>query len=59
MKKLFIALLSVLMVAGAAYAAEYDFSGMINTRGSWINNSGSISDDSEDYMYYDMEFDAP
>jgi len=58
MKKLFIVTLAVLFFAGAAYAVEYDYSGMINTRGSWINNSGSISDDSEDYMYYDMEFDS-
>ena len=58
MKKLFIVTLAVLFFAGAAYAVEYDYSGMINTRGSWINNSGSTSDDSEDYMYYDMEFDS-
>jgi hypothetical protein len=58
MKKLFIITLAVLFFAGAAYAVEYDYSGMINTRGSWINNSGSTSDDSEDYMYYDMEFDS-
>ena len=58
MKKLFIVTLAVLFAAGAAYAVEYDYSGMINTRGSYIDNSGSISDDSYDYMYYDMEFDS-
>jgi hypothetical protein len=58
MKKLFIITLAVLFAAGTAYAVEYDYSGMINTRGSYIDNSGSISDDSYDYMYYDMEFDS-
>jgi hypothetical protein len=58
MKKLFIITLAVLFAAGTAYAVEYDWSGMINTRGSYIDNSGSISDDSYDYMYYDMEFDS-
>ena len=58
MKKLFIVTLAVLFFAGAAYAVDYDYSGMLNTRGSYIDNSGSISDDSEDYMYYDMEFDS-
>ena len=58
MKKLFIVTLAVLFFAGAAYAVEYDYSGMINTRGSWINNSGSTAEDAYDYMYYDMEFDS-
>ena len=58
MKKLFIVTLSVLFFAGAAYAVEYDYSGMINTRGSYLSNDGSISDDAYDYMYYDMEFDS-
>ncbi len=58
MKKLFIITLAVLFAAGTAYAVEYDYSGMINTRGSYIDNSGSISDDSYDYMIYDMEFDS-
>ena len=58
MKKLFIVTLAVLFFAGAAYAVDYDYTGMLNTRGSYIDNSGSISDDSEDYMYYDMEFDS-
>ncbi len=58
MKKFFIVTLAVLFAAGTAYAVEYDYSGMINTRGSYIDNSGSISDDSFDYMYYDMEFDS-
>jgi hypothetical protein len=58
MKKLFIVTLAVLFFAGAAYAVDYDYSGMLNTRGSYINNSGSTSDDAYDYMYYDMEFDS-
>jgi hypothetical protein len=58
MKKLFIITLAVLFAAGTAYAVEYDWSGMINTRGSYIDNSGSTSDDSYDYMIYDMEFDS-
>ena len=36
MKKLFIITLAVLFAAGTAYAVEYDYSGMINTRGSYI-----------------------
>ena len=58
MKKLLIITLAVLFAAGAAYAVEYDYSGMLNTRGSYIDNSGSIADKSYDYMYYDMEFDS-
>jgi hypothetical protein len=69
MKKIFIALLSVLMVAGYVYAAEeeasiFDFSGMINTRGSYISNGADVTvrpgeeEKAGDYMYYDMEFDA-
>ena len=58
MKKLLIITLAVLFAAGAAYAVEYDYSGMINTRGSYIDNSGSIAEKSYDYMYYDMEFDS-
>jgi hypothetical protein len=58
MKKLFIVTLAVLFFAGAAYAVEYDFSGMINTRGTYIDNETGTSDDPGDYMDYDMEFDG-
>lgn len=65
MKKLFIVTLAVLFAAGAAYAVEYDFTGMINTRGLYLeNNSGLQGDkntfpgDTSDFMFYDMEFDA-
>jgi hypothetical protein len=63
MKKLFIALFSVLLVAGFVYAAEeeasmFNFSGMINTRGTYIDNTSGTSDDPGDYMDYDMEFDG-
>ena len=60
MKKLLIITLAVLFAAGAAYAVEYDYSGMINTRGSYIDNwSGEFDkDEAGDYMYYDMEFDS-
>ncbi|MFC1876480.1 hypothetical protein ACFL2E_04305 [Thermodesulfobacteriota bacterium] len=65
MKKLFIILFSVLMVAGFVYAAEeeeegtvFDFSGMINTRGSYLDNDTGELEDAGDYMYYDMEFDG-
>jgi hypothetical protein len=58
MKKLFIVTLAVLFLSGAAYAVEYDYSGMINTRGSYISNSTGESSDAGNYMYYDMEFDS-
>ena len=69
MKKLFIALLSVLMAAGFVYAAEeeasiFDFSGMLNTRGSYIENGADLQtlpgeeEKAGNYMYYDMEFDG-
>ena len=63
MKKLLTALFSVLMVAGFVYAAEeeasiYDFSGMINTRGSYLSNDTGEAEDAGDYTYYDMEFDG-
>jgi hypothetical protein len=60
MKKFFIAMLAVLFVAGAAYAAApaMDFSGMINTRGTYVSNETGFDPDPGDYMYYDMEFDA-
>jgi hypothetical protein len=58
MKKLFIISIAVLFLSGAAYAVDYDYSGMINTRGSYISNSGSIAEEAYDYMYYDMEFDS-
>jgi hypothetical protein len=60
MKKFFIAMLAVLFVAGAAYAAApaMDFSGMINTRGQYFSNDNAVTEDSGNYMIYDMEFDA-
>jgi hypothetical protein len=60
MKKFFIAMLAVLFVAGAAYAAApaMDFSGMINTRGTYVSNETGVQAKAADYMYYDMEFDA-
>jgi hypothetical protein len=60
MKKFLIAMLAVLFVAGAAYAAApaMDFSGMINTRGTYVSNETGFDPDPGDYMYYDMEFDA-
>jgi hypothetical protein len=64
MKKIFIALLSLLMVAGFAYAAEeeagtmFDFSGMINTDGVYVSNDTGFEKDARDYMFYEMEFDA-
>jgi hypothetical protein len=60
MKKFFIAMLAVLFVAGAAYAAApaMDFSGMINTRGQYFSNDDGVTKDAGNYMIYDMEFDA-
>jgi len=58
MKKLFIITLAVLFLSGAAYAVEYDFSGMINTRGTYISNSSGEQEEAGSYMDYDMEFDA-
>jgi hypothetical protein len=60
MKKFFIGLLAVMFVAGAAYAGapDMDFSGMINTRGQYFSNDDAVTEDSGDYMIYDMEFDA-
>ena len=42
MKKLFIITLAVLFAAGAAYAVEYDYSGMINTRGTYLDNDSGL-----------------
>jgi hypothetical protein len=60
MKKLFLITLAVLFVAGAAYAGapDMDFSGMINTRGQYFSNDDGVTEDSGNYMIYDMEFDA-
>ena len=60
MKKFFIGLLAVMFFAGMAYAEapDMDFSGMINTRGTYISNDSGVSDDPGEYMKYDMEFDA-
>jgi hypothetical protein len=58
MKKLFIVTLAVLFAAGAAYAVDYDYSGMINTRGTYISNSSGEEEDAGNYMDYDMEFDS-
>jgi hypothetical protein len=64
MKKIFIALFSVLMVAGFAYAAEeeagtmFDFSGMINTAGVYVKNDSGVQEDAYDYGFYEQEFDA-
>jgi hypothetical protein len=70
MKKLFIVTLAVLFCAGAAYAVEYDYSGMINTAGVYINNGNdsetrfiddddaSIQENAYDYMFFEMEFDS-
>jgi hypothetical protein len=64
MKKLFIILFSVLMVAGFAYAAEeeagtmFDFSGMINTAGVYLKNGSGLEEKAYDYGYYEQEFDA-
>jgi hypothetical protein len=57
MKKFFIALLAVMFVAGAVYASELDFSGIVNVRGSYISNTSGESADPGAYRYYDMEFD--
>jgi hypothetical protein len=35
-----------------------DFSGMINTRGQYFQNSSGLSNDAENYALYDMEFDG-
>jgi hypothetical protein len=58
MKKLFIVTLLVLFAAGAAYAVDTDFSGMINTRGTYFSNDTGFDNDAYAYMTYDMEFDA-
>lgn len=58
MKKLFIITIAVLFFAGAANAVDYDYSGSIYARGSYISNSDGYSDDAYSYMYYDMEFDS-
>jgi len=58
MKKLFIITLAVLFLSGAAYAVEYDFSGMINTRGTYLSNNSGEAEEAETLMDYDMEFDA-
>ena len=66
MKKLFFALLCVLLTAGFAFAVDVDLKGMYYARGSWIDNSsglngdgnnGTDQEDSWDYFYFDHELD--
>ena len=60
MKKLFIATLAVLFIAGVAYAGvpTMDFTGMFYVRGSYISNDSGVEEDAGNYMYYDQELDA-
>ena len=63
MKKILIALLTVFMMAGFVYAQEeeasiFNFSGMFNSRGTYLSNDSGIEEEAYDYMFYDMEFDA-
>ena len=66
MKKLFFAVLCVLLTAGFAFAVDVDLKGMYYARGSWIDNSsglngdgnnGTPQEDSWDYFYFDHELD--
>jgi len=60
MKKLFLALLCVLLTAGMAAAVDVDLKGMYYARGSYIDNSSGIGDGSNqafDYYYFDHELD--
>ncbi|MEE4264877.1 MAG: hypothetical protein V2I56_19490 [Desulfobacteraceae bacterium] len=61
MKKLFFALLCVLLTAGFAFAVDVDLKGMYEARGSYINNSGGLGTDDDDgswdYFYFDHELD--
>ena len=58
MRKLFIVALAVLLTAGVAYAVDTDFSGMINTRGTYFSNDTGFDEDAYAYSTYDMELDA-
>jgi hypothetical protein len=58
MKKLFIVTLALLFTAGAAYAVNTDFSGKIETLGTYINNGSGLEEDAYSFMFYDMELDA-
>jgi hypothetical protein len=60
MKKLFLALLCVLLTAGMAAAVDVDLKGMYYARGSYIDNSdglGEGSNEAFDYFYFDHELD--
>lgn len=58
MKKVFAVLFTVLLVAGTAYAVDFEADGMMYVRGSAISNdSGTSNDDTASFMYYDQELD--
>lgn len=58
MKKLFFAMLVVLLAAGSAWAVDVNVSGGYYARGSMItNDAGTATQDAATYMYYDHDFD--
>ena len=57
MKKLFVAVCVVLMMASVAYAVDFQTSGSYNARGRWISNPTGLQTDAWDYGFYDHELD--
>jgi hypothetical protein len=55
MKKFFIAVLAILMMSGAVYAAELELSGSYYTRGRYLDNPSAQDDGGDAFMNYDHE----
>ncbi len=56
MKKIFIAIMALLMTASASYAADLELSGKMNVQGSYYNNFGLDADDTYAFSAYDQDF---
>lgn len=55
MKKFFIAILAILMLSGAVYAAELELSGSYYARGRYLDNPAALDDGGDPFMNYDHE----
>jgi hypothetical protein len=55
MKKFFIAVLAIMMVSGAVYAAEMELSGSYYARGRYLDNPNASDDAADPFANYDHE----
>jgi len=55
MKKVFAVLFTVLLVAGTAYAVDFEADGMMNVRGTAISNETGTSNGDNDFQLYDAD----